>query len=224
MLRVNGDPVGSVFAEADIEYRRSGNAPGGLIPEGNGTFADGHYGTQVGGYVAAGSAVEHEVGAFVAVKNAVVEQMQLIPAAVGVSLGERIEVLDLEIHPGKGGQVLIFVVIGVGGIRGNLGVSQVQIIFVKIGDGIAIVRLFSGYDVKDSIGAVLIGEDLVCQQIAAGRGEDNTDILCLQCLGEGKIEGVFAGGDVAPVGTSNAINAMGAGKRAAKAINEYLKK
>ena len=42
--------------------------------------------------------------------------------------------------------------------------------------------------------------------------------------GATSLEGVFAGGDVAPVGTSNAINAMGAGKRAAKAINEYLKK
>lgn len=36
------------------------------------------------------------------------------------------------------------------------------------------------------------------------------------------ISGVYAGGDVAPVGESNAINAMGAGKRAAKAMNEYL--
>ena len=34
---------------------------------------------------------------------------------------------------------------------------------------------------------------------------------------------VFAGGDVAPVGASNSINAMGAGKKAAKAINEMLK-
>ena len=34
---------------------------------------------------------------------------------------------------------------------------------------------------------------------------------------------IFAGGDVAPVGESNAINAMGAGKKAAKAINEMLK-
>lgn len=34
---------------------------------------------------------------------------------------------------------------------------------------------------------------------------------------------VFAGGDVAPVGASNAINAMGAGKKAAKSINEMLK-
>lgn len=35
---------------------------------------------------------------------------------------------------------------------------------------------------------------------------------------------VYAGGDVAPVGESNAINAMGAGKKAAKAINEMLAK
>ena len=41
---------------------------------------------------------------------------------------------------------------------------------------------------------------------------------------ETSIPAIFAGGDVAPVGTSNAINAMGAGKKAAKAINEYLKK
>ncbi len=39
---------------------------------------------------------------------------------------------------------------------------------------------------------------------------------------ETSIPTIFAGGDVAPVGTSNAINAMGAGKKAAKAINEYL--
>lgn len=36
------------------------------------------------------------------------------------------------------------------------------------------------------------------------------------------IPGVYAGGDVAPTGESNAINAMGAGKRAAKAINEFF--
>ena len=40
---------------------------------------------------------------------------------------------------------------------------------------------------------------------------------------ETSIPAIFAGGDVAPVGASNAINAMGAGKKAAKAINEYLK-
>lgn len=39
---------------------------------------------------------------------------------------------------------------------------------------------------------------------------------------ETTITHIYAGGDVAPVGESNAINAMGAGKKAAKAINEYL--
>lgn len=41
---------------------------------------------------------------------------------------------------------------------------------------------------------------------------------------ETSIPAIYAGGDVAPVGASNAINAMGAGKKAAKAINEYLSK
>ncbi len=41
---------------------------------------------------------------------------------------------------------------------------------------------------------------------------------------ETSIKKIFAGGDVAPVGESNAINAMGAGKKAAKAINDFLKK
>lgn len=41
---------------------------------------------------------------------------------------------------------------------------------------------------------------------------------------ETSIPTIFAGGDVAPVGASNAINAMGAGKKAAKAINEFLQK
>lgn len=41
---------------------------------------------------------------------------------------------------------------------------------------------------------------------------------------ETSIPHVYAGGDVAPVGESNAINAMGAGKKAAKAINEFLSK
>lgn len=41
---------------------------------------------------------------------------------------------------------------------------------------------------------------------------------------ETSVPTIFAGGDVAPVGASNAINAMGAGKKAAKAINEFLLK
>lgn len=40
--------------------------------------------------------------------------------------------------------------------------------------------------------------------------------------GKTSIDGVFAGGDVAPTGPSTAINAMGAGKKAAKAIIDYL--
>lgn len=41
---------------------------------------------------------------------------------------------------------------------------------------------------------------------------------------QSSISTIFAGGDVAPTGESNAINAMGAGKKAAKAINEMLLK
>lgn len=48
-------------------------------------------------------------------------------------------------------------------------------------------------------------------------------IIVNKDTGETSIPGVYAGGDVAPTGESNAINAMGAGKRAAKAIDEYLK-
>ena len=40
--------------------------------------------------------------------------------------------------------------------------------------------------------------------------------------GETSVDNVYAGGDVAPLGESTAINAMGAGKRAAKAIIEAL--
>ena len=47
-------------------------------------------------------------------------------------------------------------------------------------------------------------------------------IVAEEETGKTSKDGVYAGGDVAPNGESNAINAMGAGKRAAKAINEYL--
>ena len=54
---------------------------------------------------------------------------------------------------------------------------------------------------------------------------DKKGYIVVDCeTGKTSLDGVFAGGDVAPTGTSNAINAMGAGKRAARAINEYLKK
>ena len=58
---------------------------------------------------------------------------------------------------------------------------------------------------------------------------DNIDIDCdkkgyiiINENGETSVNKVYAGGDVAPLGESTAINAMGAGKRAAKAIIEAL--
>ena len=68
----------------------------------------------------------------------------------------------------------------------------------------------------------------IIQKSAAADGIDiNTDkkgyIVIDGETGETSIKKIFAGGDVAPTGESTAINAMGAGKRAAKAINELLK-
>ena len=50
------------------------------------------------------------------------------------------------------------------------------------------------------------------------------DIIIDAETGATSVDKIYAGGDVAPTGSSTAINAMGAGKRAAKAINEYLAK
>lgn len=71
------------------------------------------------------------------------------------------------------------------------------------------------------------GPNPVIQDSALSEGMDlATDrkgyITISEETGETSISTVYAGGDVAPVGESNAINAMGAGKRAAKGINEYL--
>ena len=53
---------------------------------------------------------------------------------------------------------------------------------------------------------------------------DNKGYIIINAeTGETSIENIYAGGDVAPTGPSTAINAMGAGKKAAKAINELLK-
>ena len=57
--------------------------------------------------------------------------------------------------------------------------------------------------------------------------ELNTDkkgYIVINEKGETSVNSIYAGGDVAPLGTSTAINAMGAGKRAAKAIIEALLK
>lgn len=42
-------------------------------------------------------------------------------------------------------------------------------------------------------------------------------------FGETNLEGIYAGGDIV-TGSATVISAMGAGKKAAKAIDEYLKK
>ena len=82
-------------------------------------------------------------------------------------------------------------------------------------------------DVDTVIVALGTGPNPIIQSSANDEGLDlNTDkrgyIIIDKETGKTSIDGVFAGGDVAPNGESNAINAMGAGKRAAKAINEYL--
>ena len=51
---------------------------------------------------------------------------------------------------------------------------------------------------------------------------DNKGYIIINEKGETSVKNVYAGGDVAPLGPSTAINAMGAGKRAAKAIIEAL--
>ena len=51
---------------------------------------------------------------------------------------------------------------------------------------------------------------------------DNKGYIVINDKGETSVKSVYAGGDVAPLGPSTAINAMGAGKRAAKAIIEAL--
>jgi glutamate synthase (NADPH/NADH) small chain len=46
-------------------------------------------------------------------------------------------------------------------------------------------------------------------------------IICVDAEGRTNLKGVYAGGDVA-TGAATVISAMGAGKRAAKAMHEYL--
>lgn len=51
---------------------------------------------------------------------------------------------------------------------------------------------------------------------------DNKGYIVINENGETSVENVYAGGDVAPLGPSTAINAMGAGKRAARTIIQAL--
>ncbi len=51
---------------------------------------------------------------------------------------------------------------------------------------------------------------------------DNKGYIVINEQGSTSLDNIYAGGDVAPLGPSTAINAMGAGKRAAKTIIERL--
>ena len=84
-------------------------------------------------------------------------------------------------------------------------------------------------DVDTVIVALGTGPNPIIQSSAKDEGlEFDTDrrgyFVVNEETRETSVDKIYAGGDVAPVGTSNAINAMGAGKKAAKAINEYLAK
>ena len=88
---------------------------------------------------------------------------------------------------------------------------------------------YKDFDVDAVIVALGTGPNPIIQKSAVQEGiEFNVDkkgyFVVNSETRETSIPHIYAGGDVAPVGTSNAINAMGAGKKAAKAINEYLSK
>lgn len=83
-------------------------------------------------------------------------------------------------------------------------------------------------DVDNVIVALGTGPNPIIQKSALDEGiEIQTDkkgyIIIDSDTNRTSVPMIFAGGDVAPNGESNAINAMGAGKQAAKAINELLK-
>ena len=75
---------------------------------------------------------------------------------------------------------------------------------------------YKDLDVDTVIVALGTGPNPIIQKSA------EMDFVVNEDTRETSVPTIFAGGDVAPVGASNAINAMGAGKKAAKAINEFL--
>jgi len=86
---------------------------------------------------------------------------------------------------------------------------------------------FVDVDVDTVIVALGTGPNPIIQKSAQNEGleiiTDKRGYITVDDERATNLPTVFAGGDVAPVGESNAINAMGAGKKAAKAINELLK-
>ena len=86
---------------------------------------------------------------------------------------------------------------------------------------------FVDLDVDTVIVALGTGPNPIIQKSAIMDGlEFETDkrgyFVVNEDTRETSVPAIYAGGDVAPVGASNAINAMGAGKKAAKAIDEYI--
>jgi glutamate synthase (NADPH/NADH) small chain len=86
---------------------------------------------------------------------------------------------------------------------------------------------FETLDVDTVIVALGTGPNPIIQKSAIQDGLDFTTdkkgyFVVDETTRETSIKHIYAGGDVAPVGASNAINAMGAGKKAGKAINQYL--
>ena len=86
---------------------------------------------------------------------------------------------------------------------------------------------FETMDLDTVIVALGTGPNPIIQRSAEAEGleivTDKRGYITVDCDTRcTSIPTIYAGGDVAPVGESNAINAMGAGKKAAKAIIELL--
>ncbi len=85
---------------------------------------------------------------------------------------------------------------------------------------------FVEYDLDSVIVSLGTGPNPIIQRSANDENidleTDNKGYIIINEKGETSVQNVYAGGDVAPLGPSTAINAMGAGKRAAKAIIEAL--
>ncbi len=83
---------------------------------------------------------------------------------------------------------------------------------------------FVEYDLDSVIVSLGTGPNPIIQRSASDENidleTDNKGYIIINEKGETSVHNVYAGGDVAPLGPSTAINAMGAGKRAAKAIIE----
>ena len=81
---------------------------------------------------------------------------------------------------------------------------------------------FVDYDLDSVIVSLGTGPNPIIQRSANDENidleTDNKGYIIINEKGETSVKNVYAGGDVAPLGPSTAINAMGAGKRAAKAI------